>query len=405
MSESFKIDALENCLQRMRAGESLEQVLASYPHLSAELRPMLQAVRALHVPTQIPQVAQARSRARLLAAAAQRRQRHLLGFLFTGSRPGRRMKLAWLALAAVLVFGAAGTGIASAQALPGDAFYSLKLATEQARLFLAGNSPQRLELEESFDRQRAQEVQTLLARDRVEQVTFAGFLAHTASGQWLVAGIRLQFPAGVSMDAAFQPGMYVEVHGIVQGDGSVLVKAMQLDEIEFSGRIQSITHDIWVINGISIHISDATHISSSAQVGDSVTVKAIRLSGDVLQAQWLEVASDLTQTASPAVAPVQPSSTSTQVSAPVQNQPTVTSEPEDGSHTPEPAQTRESEQQPTQQEHEGDHHSQATPTPDQASTLSPTQTHEGDHEEHATQTPTSVPYSTSPTPAPTQHDD
>ena len=65
------IDALDACLQKMDHGESLDSVLAGYPHLAAALRPLLiTAVRARSASREsIPRTILLRQRSRGLALA------------------------------------------------------------------------------------------------------------------------------------------------------------------------------------------------------------------------------------------------------------------------------------------------------------------------------------------------
>jgi len=52
-------DALEDCLMRLEQGEALDQVLATYPELASELRPMLQAASQItHLPIPMASPAQ-----------------------------------------------------------------------------------------------------------------------------------------------------------------------------------------------------------------------------------------------------------------------------------------------------------------------------------------------------------
>jgi hypothetical protein len=70
------IDALDACLQRMEHGEALDSVLAGYPQMAAQLRPLLiTAVRARSAnPESVPQTVLARSRSRGLSLAADLRK-------------------------------------------------------------------------------------------------------------------------------------------------------------------------------------------------------------------------------------------------------------------------------------------------------------------------------------------
>jgi hypothetical protein len=66
-------DALEVCLNALETGVELESVLALYPGLANELRPVLNAsiqARAL-APVQVPESAIQRGRARVMQHAAE----------------------------------------------------------------------------------------------------------------------------------------------------------------------------------------------------------------------------------------------------------------------------------------------------------------------------------------------
>ena len=69
-------DALENCLQALEQGQSMDSVLKRYPGLAAQLRPMLEASLQARTSERlpVPSEAQGRGRLRLLPRAAEFRQ-------------------------------------------------------------------------------------------------------------------------------------------------------------------------------------------------------------------------------------------------------------------------------------------------------------------------------------------
>ena len=394
MSRDVLPSVLEECLEHLRNGESLEQVLERYPQFQAELRPLLEAARYardLGLSASAPRGAMARSRARMLAAAAQRRRSSFFHFPLHA-----RVSPAILIAVGLILAGLVGTSIASAQALPGDPLYGLKLATERTRLQLTSNTAARIELLESYDRERAEEVEALSGHRRSIQVTFAGPLELTPAGGWTAAGIPLILPPGFPVKSEYQPGVYVLVSGSLQSDGSVLVEEMELRQIQFSGRVQSIGPDRWVVAGVAFLINSDTQITGAAQVGDLVTVTALRLAGDVLLARNLAVSQAVMPSASPTLQ--QPSATAGEEIEP--------------SETPHPSSTPEQQVEKTRsptQEGEDDHptgtlqetegaHSDFSATP------SPSRTPDEDHEER---TPTQgATLGTTPTATKTaEHDD
>ncbi|HEX9012545.1 MAG TPA: DUF5667 domain-containing protein, partial [Anaerolineaceae bacterium] len=215
-------EILDTCLQRLARGESTAQVLADYPQQAAELGPLLEAARQageLRAEIRVPPAAMARSRTRFLQAAARPRRLSLWG--------GLRRGWALTSLAAALFVAAAGTGLVSAQSLPGDQLYPVKIAAEQARLNLVKDPVQRLQITAGYDRERVDEVEALFARDQAAPVavSFAGFLSRPDPAvDWKVGAITLILPPGLPGMAQLRPGLYVQVNGTVEASGKVAAR-------------------------------------------------------------------------------------------------------------------------------------------------------------------------------------
>ena len=285
------IGALEACLEQMQAGASLEQALASYPLWVEELRPLLlaaQSAQTLGKDVLVPKAAQAHSRAAFLQAARQRAQTRQDVFAW-------RFGLAVLAILIVLATGAATTAAVSARALPGETLYPVKIAAERTRLLLAGAPLTRLELEQSFDQERIQEVETLSQRFRnaqssgLQAVTFAGGLTQMQPGEWLVGGVRVLISPEVSISSQVKPGDYIEVHGILQPDGSILASQVQERQVEIIGKLEAIEPNNWVVSGITIAVHPETQILGSPSTGTMVHVHAFWMADGSLLAQLVEV--------------------------------------------------------------------------------------------------------------------
>ncbi len=83
-------DALDQCVSRLLAGESLDACLARYPEMREELRPLLEVAAVLaETPASAPAPeAKARGRQRLMDALA-RQPRFQGGGVKSGTRPFR----------------------------------------------------------------------------------------------------------------------------------------------------------------------------------------------------------------------------------------------------------------------------------------------------------------------------
>lgn len=270
-------ELLETCLQALERGQSVEEILARYPALAADLEPLLRAAKHSRETAQmlrVPLAARARSRARFLEAATQiqeaRRVRTSPRF---GWQPAWAALLALIILALSLIF----TTFASAKALPGEPLYPVKRAVEEAQLALTTSQERRLSLAETLDERRAREVQSLVEQGRIEQVEFAGFLERNPKGLWQVSGINLLLTPDLEAFARSLDGAYVEVQGRVEPLLGVRVEHLQLQLLRISGTLKAQSPEALQIDDTRVFISPATQIRGNLREGQIVVVTAVRL--------------------------------------------------------------------------------------------------------------------------------
>jgi hypothetical protein len=116
--------ALEDCLTRLDAGESMDACLARYPELASELEPLLAASAGLGQlkDLKVDPAFRTRTRTKLQAHMHANPRKKASPFA---------LRFKYAATIAVLALAFATTGTAFAQrALPGDLLYSWKLASE-----------------------------------------------------------------------------------------------------------------------------------------------------------------------------------------------------------------------------------------------------------------------------------
>ena len=168
METSRLTEALARCLDALATGQTLDECLAAYPDLAAELRPLLEtalALRQVPPPTIDPAFRQ-RLRERLRTAPVRVRPRPLWGW------PAVR----WAA-AAVLATGLlAGTVVSSAESLPGDPLYPTKLAVEEVQVALAPDPYTRQEARWRRADERLRELTRLADRGDAEHLVEASHL-------------------------------------------------------------------------------------------------------------------------------------------------------------------------------------------------------------------------------------
>jgi hypothetical protein len=280
------VDALEDCLERMQAGASLEQVLALYPQWAKEMRPLLESALlawSLRVTTPVPEASMARSRALFIEkAAAQPQPKGLFAHRLRFSHS----LIAALCAAVIL---AIGTSFVSAQSLPGDILYPVKLAGEQTRLLFTTNTTQRLSLQERYDQTRADEVENVLQDHRQVEVTFVGLLTQSIDGHWQVGGVNVVFPSNLEPISRQMLNAYVEVTGLSQNDGLVQVSQVHLRELTFSGTVTDMTSQMWYVDHIGVGIESTTKVTGIVKPGAYVWVNAYRQEDGTLFARHIVV--------------------------------------------------------------------------------------------------------------------
>lgn len=214
-------NVFNECLDRLAAGETVEQCLRRYPAHAEALRPLLQTVRL--VQSSLPEgdevrAARQRARARFETALAEKEARQ-------SSVSWRAPR--WLALAAMLAVVIAGVAFAASGSLPGDPLYGLKRGVEAIGLTLADDREAALE---RLRQTRQEETRLLLALGREATVSFSGVLETIHGDIWRVDDLALVVTAGTHIDAAVHPGDLIEVTARTTVDRRLIAEEIRLLE-------------------------------------------------------------------------------------------------------------------------------------------------------------------------------
>ena len=191
---------LDECLERLIKGETIEQCLASYPEQAAELEPLLQTVLVAQKASAVEPRPEFRERARYQFRAALQE---------TEMKRGRRFFFGWqpqwaTAVIAVLVLLLSGGGTVAAanNSMPDEPLYQVKLAIETVRLALTPSTLGKAELYVSLADKRVTEITKMAGKGKPEAVARAARQLNTQ----LIAMASLAAPreedAGVPMAPA-----------------------------------------------------------------------------------------------------------------------------------------------------------------------------------------------------------
>jgi hypothetical protein len=180
-------DILNECIERVLKGESVEACLAAYPEYAAELEPLLHtAVDTRKAAAVVPRP-EFRQRAGYEFQAAIRD-------LGPPQRGFFRWQMRWVAVVSVVVvilLAGSGTVAAASNSLPDGPLYPVKLATEDVRLTLTPSALGKAELYAEFADKRVDEIIKMADKGKVAQVE----KATERMNDHLVAMANLALPA------------------------------------------------------------------------------------------------------------------------------------------------------------------------------------------------------------------
>jgi len=193
MKNSEFENILNECLDRLAGGETLEQCLRSYPEQAAQLEPLLQMAQAVIKASAITPRAEFKARARYefhsaLQAEATKRRRPLFSL-------GRRWSVA-LMVVSILLLAGGGTAAASSNSMPDSPLYPVKLAAEQVQLTLTPSDIGKARLCAVLADRRVAEIICMADKGDAQRVEFAtqrldkrlGMLAELASAEGKAEG-------------------------------------------------------------------------------------------------------------------------------------------------------------------------------------------------------------------------
>lgn len=210
-------------LEALEQGEPVEEILSRYPEDADSLRPILEMARELQsLPLAYTVAAQQASRGAMLAEA--RRLRGRPAPAITRFSVLRRLSFALGALLVLFVASAALLARPVSGALPGQALYPVKRASETIRLRLAADPAP---LETRFREERREELQALLARGEEAEVDCFGTIRTFSGDRWHTQDFVLLILAESRVTGSPAPGAPFEGRCLVR-DGQLFAQNVRI---------------------------------------------------------------------------------------------------------------------------------------------------------------------------------
>ena len=230
MSTTFD-DILNDCLERMAAGEDPGRCVRRYPEHAGELEPLLATAATMSraaESTVVRPEARAAGLARLNRAIADRgaRRRSRLPFL---SWPLGRPALLGFVLVLLFAVAAGGTTMASEDAVPGDPLYWVKTTKETITLRMSGSDMARAHTHARLAGERGEEIGKLIVIGRTgEAEELVGRMDRHLEECASLAGVTLpdvqaEMPHGYSLVLTTS---IVEIRTSLEHDGVVIRERM-----------------------------------------------------------------------------------------------------------------------------------------------------------------------------------
>ncbi len=190
-------DILNECLDRLAGGESLQGCLASYPQIAEELRPLLETALAAKKAIDIEPDPQFKARARYeigaaVREAATRRRRSF--FSWHG-----RWAVAVASLLLVLLMSGGGVAVVASKSMPDSSLYPVKLAIEQVLLRLSPSAETQAELLARMADSRVTEIVYLAQSGNAAQIETAALRLDS----YLTRIVSLAAPQTVNSDPSW----------------------------------------------------------------------------------------------------------------------------------------------------------------------------------------------------------
>lgn len=159
-------DILNECLERVLRGDTVEDCLKNFPEHAAELEPLLRTASDTHKAANISPRPEFRQRAAYEFQTAIREMKPARGGLLL-------WQMRWItavSVLAVVLLAGSGTVMAASDSLPDQSLYGVKLFTEQVRVALTPSDLGKAQLYAEYTDTRVGEIIKMADKGNVEQV-------------------------------------------------------------------------------------------------------------------------------------------------------------------------------------------------------------------------------------------
>ncbi len=180
MGRSNFDNIVNDCLERIAAGETISECLARYPEHAEELAPLLrmgQATIRVSRGTAPSAAGKRRGMARMQAALADSQNRRKARWQLPrlSWRPISTPVAAAFAVVFLTLVAAGGTAAASSDSIPGEPLYQVKSIKESVEERMARSDESKAQVQAKLARERGREMRELIVRGRIYEAEIVAF--------------------------------------------------------------------------------------------------------------------------------------------------------------------------------------------------------------------------------------
>jgi hypothetical protein len=306
---------LDECLDALRAGEPMEQIVARYPRHGARLRSALVlAARVWSSPRVTPRAQAQEQSWRLVRERAH--QLRMGGRRVSARRGsyGAVLRPAAALIAVLLFVSSFGGGLAyaSQDAMPDSPLYSVKLTTEDVRLWFVFDDKHEAEILLDQSSQRVDEIRSMVSQGKPIPENVLGALenrnrraASILQDRPEETGLRARILTQAQEQEDLLVALWQQVsdnardeyteavaslHNVRLGGGAgTALVAVQPEDLlggilSISGQVQALEDGTWSIGGVAVNVDDRTLGFGEIVGGLTARVVVARSANDRLQA-------------------------------------------------------------------------------------------------------------------------
>ena len=124
---------------------------------------------------------------------------------------------------------------------------------------------------------------------------FSGVVQSISAEEWVIGGRTFQIDENTMLDEGLAVGVMVEIESFALPDGSLTARKIETREdrdFQFSGEIQSMKEGVWVIGGTTFTVNESTTLDEGLAVGVEARVEFITLADGTMLATEIETDED-----------------------------------------------------------------------------------------------------------------